>query len=178
MAVLCYIIMMNNLAFVSNHQDAKQERDENIMASETQRETLSRVKKRLLRSFPRYNSILKNRKIIDGGDNTAGGRGCTDGNNIWINAGMSEEEQMMVLAHEAKHIERDDCGKGVEDHELWNFVTDAVINDELESEGMSVRNGVKIEGAKEMGAEKLYEVLLKKKKGQLKEDEMTQEIVA
>jgi len=144
--------------------------DEKIVGSDTAKRKIFTAKQKLLHRSPKFSWIFKSVKIIDGGASTSGGRGCTDGrDNIWLNAGMDEEELVDIMEHEAKHIERKDCDKDVEDFELWNIATDAVINNEMENEGKYIRNGVRIAGAASMGAEKLYKNLLTQKKG-LKEE--------
>ena len=142
--------------------DAKQ--DNNIIASGGQKEKLGRVRRKLVNRFPKY-AFLKNRKIIDNGNSTPGGAGCTNGMEIRINANMDEEEQIAVLAHEAEHIKRGDCEKSVEDPLLWNIATDAVINEELRTNGIKLSRGINIPGAQKMGAEKLYKSLLAQKRG-------------
>ena len=149
------LLLMNN-----------KEQDVNIVASDTAKQKIGGAKQKLVRRSSKYSWLLKSVKIFDGGSSTPGGRGCTNGKDaMWINAEMSEEEMIAVIAHEAKHIERGDCDEAREDFDLWNYYSDAEINEELANEGIHVPNGVRVAGALSIGAEKLYRNALLQKKG-------------
>jgi predicted metal-dependent peptidase len=123
----------------------------------------AKVKLRVVKHFPSLESVLKKAPI----ENTGSGIGHTNGTKISLNAsrlsGESEQEQAAVTAHEAMHIERDDMSKGSgKNHKLWNIASDAVINAEIAAGGLATKLGaVKIPNAKELGAQKIYDILAK-----------------
>lgn len=113
--------------------------------------------------FPRFKEIIKDKRIVeDMMCNTA----YTDGKRIGYNSnflnGLSEDENVFVLAHEIlhimyKHIER---LKG-RDPKIWNYVTDAIINQTLIKAGLKPPEGViLVEGADDYRAEELYDLLI------------------
>lgn len=113
--------------------------------------------------FPRFKEIIKDKRIVeDMKCDTA----YTDGRRIGYNSnflsGLSENESVFVLAHEIshimyRHIERI---KG-RDSKVWNFATDAIINQTLIKAGLEPPEGVIIvEGADNYRAEELYDLLI------------------
>ena len=128
---------------------------------------LNLIKRKVLRLYPAFGSILSSVKyeIVDNssGFTTAG----TNGKIIKINKDfmntLTEDEQMFILAHEVCHIafeHRERCKD--KDKRLWNIATDAIINKNLEHDGLPIlENAVNIEDALNYDADELYERLLK-----------------
>ena len=131
---------------------------------------LDTIKRKVLRMYPAFGSILSSVKyeIVDNksGFPTAG----TNGKIIKINKDfmntLTEDEQIFVLAHEICHIafEHRERKQG-KDQKLWNIATDAIINKNLEQDGLTIpSNGINIEDALNYDAEELYNHLLQEQK--------------
>ena len=131
---------------------------------------ITSLKKKVLRKYPAFGAILISVKyeIVDNSDDikTAG----TNGNIIKINKDfmntLTENEQIFILAHEICHIAFEHIKRSKDkDPRLWNIATDAIINKNLEHDGLTIpKNGVNIADAMNYDAEELYELLLKEQK--------------
>ncbi|MBP5684481.1 MAG: hypothetical protein J6X02_04410 [Bacilli bacterium] len=125
---------------------------------------LLKIKNKLLVKYPFFGTIITNvtynpHNSID----TAG----TDGYDIYYKEefmnGLSEEEQVFILAHEISHIAFNHISRAEgKDMQIWNIVTDAVINAFLENDGLPIPEiAINIPWAKDYNAEELYEVFYK-----------------
>lgn len=98
---------------------------------------------------------------------------ATDGKKIYLDpnyfASLNGEGRLFVLAHEIMHIkflhhlrlERNGIKR---DLEIWNEVTDAIINANLERDGFKIPKGcVNIPRALQYSAEELYNILKEQK---------------
>lgn len=93
----------------------------------------------------------------------------SDGENIFYNpqnlSGLSDSNQVFLLAHELCHIalEHTKRGKG-KDPIIWDRATDAVINQMLKRDGLDIPSGgIDHPEAINYDAEQYYEILLKEK---------------
>ena len=127
---------------------------------------LDALKRKVLRRYPAFGSILSSVKyrVVDKSSNlkTAG----TNGKEIIMNKDymntLTEDEQIFVLAHEICHIafEHKERRQG-KDVKLWNIATDAIINKNLEQDGLPIpERAVNMEEALNYDAEELYNILL------------------
>lgn len=97
-------------------------------------------------------------------------RAATDGSVVYYNPdwfmGLTDEEKMFVYAHEVMHVKFNHIPRCMgRDLDLWNIATDAVINQMLKSENMTMPNvGVDIADAIQHSAEEMYDKLLERKK--------------
>lgn len=130
--------------------------------------------RRVLVKFPLFghcvaNLTIEKKESID----TA----CTDGQTMFYNpeflAGLTNDEQVFLVAHEIchvvlNHIER---SKG-KNPKLWNIATDAVINACLQEEGLPmIQGGVNIPMALHHDAEEMYELLEKEQERRNQQEE-------
>lgn len=130
------------------------------------------IKKKMLRKYPTFGSIISSVKYQIVGNNHPVKTAATDGKTIYVNAdfmaSLPEDEQVFTMAHEVchialKHIQR---SKG-KDQRLWNIATDGVINQHLKKDGLSMpEGGVDILDALKYDAEELYQRLLAEKEEQ------------
>ena len=98
---------------------------------------------------------------------------ATDGKNIFFDpnylASLSDDDRIFLLAHELMHIKfrhmfRLDRGGKRKDREIWNYVTDAIINANLQRDGFTIMKGyVNRPDALDYSAEELYDIVLKEK---------------
>ena len=127
---------------------------------------LDALKRKVLRRYPAFGSILSSVKyrVVDKSSNlkTAG----TNGKEIIMNKDymntLTEDEQIFVLAHEICHIafEHKERRQG-KDVKLWNIATDAIINKNLEQDGLAIpEHAINMEEALNYDAEELYNILL------------------
>ncbi len=127
---------------------------------------LLNIKNKLLVKYPFFGTVIANVKFgIDNSMPTA----YTDGTDIYYNEEfmnkLSEPEQIFILAHEVCHIAFDHINRSKDkDGEVWNIVTDAVINAFLHEDGLPIfEGGIDIPWASDYNAEELYDVFLKNK---------------
>ena len=129
-----------------------------------------KIKAKVLTKYPFLGIILANGKIEETTRSVRGHRTAyADGYDLYyfkeFMDGLTEDEQVFVVAHEAmhnafKHIQR---GKS-KIPEMWNVATDAVINAQLKFDGLSMpKNLVDLPWAKDFDAESLYEVFMENK---------------
>lgn len=120
----------------------------------------------LLKRYPIFNSIIINTPIkVDNSIKTA----CTNGlaimyNEYYLNS-LSLDEQEFVFAHEICHIAFDHINKSYgKDPEIYNIVTDAVINAKLSSDGLKQpKNTINILEASYYDVDTLYQQLITNK---------------
>jgi hypothetical protein len=140
--------------------------DDKIVASnDTVKQNLMKIKKKTLLKLPFLESILKRINIFDRGASTHGGLAATDGNTVEINGGAvvnDTETGVFALAHEAKHIEKNDVSKmsSYSDKRVANIAADALINEDLKNSNITTdKPVVQIAGANAYGADKLYNII-------------------
>ena len=121
------------------------------------------LKDRLLVKYPAFASTIVNIGYYEKPVSTL----CTDGQNIYYNKDylnkLSFNEQLFIFAHEICHIRSNHVlrSKG-KNHKLWNIATDAVINQLLKEDGLTMPAGViNVEEAINYSAEEYYDKLLK-----------------
>ena len=133
---------------------------------------IEKIKTKTLIKYPNFATIIANMDFIKSYNCTSNGHPTagTDGKNFVYHPEfmdkLTEEEQIFILAHEVSHIALDHINRGEgKDSETWNFATDAVINDFLKDDGLTLVNGgVDMEGARKYDAETLYNKLIEEKK--------------
>ena len=123
---------------------------------------LEQIKRKMLVKYPFFGGVIANIKYIETDEvKTA----ATDGINVYYNLSffetLNKEEQTFVLSHETCHIAFDHIRRSEgKEHELWNIATDAVINANLERDGLKMpEGGVRVENALNYNSEELYEKL-------------------
>lgn len=138
------------------------------------------TKRLLLARYPSFGEELANANIEYKTDlkcHTA----ATDGKDIFIDpeylASLSDDDKIFLIAHELMHIKFRHMfrlaknGKRKDD-ELWNYVTDAIINANLKRDGFKVKEGyVDVDEALNYSAEELYDMLFKDKEQKNKGNE-------
>lgn len=135
---------------------------------------INEVKKRMLRKYPSFGSTINNVKYeINNSIETA----CTDGKAIYFNPtfmqSLNSEEQVFIFSHEVCHIALNHIlrSKGKQPY-FWNVATDAVINQHLVHDGLTMVEGaIDIKDALEYDAEELYNKLLEESKKNQQEDQ-------
>lgn len=128
------------------------------------------LKKKVLRRYPAFGGILSSvvYEIVDNSDDIK--TAATNGKIIKINKEymntLTEEEQIFILAHEICHIAFEHIERMKnKDVTLWNIATDAIINKNLEHDGLKMpEHGIDRDDALNYDAEELYEILLKEQK--------------
>lgn len=135
-----------------------------------EKKLLHDTKKLMLVRYPRFASEVASANFEYKKDlkyHTA----ATDGKNIYFDpvylASLDEDERTFLVAHELMHIKfkhalrlLDKNGKK-RDRDIWNTVTDAIINANLERDGFKIKEGyVNIPDALKYSAEELYEKLV------------------
>ena len=126
---------------------------------------INEVIKNLLIRYPDFLGIIQNVEFRKFDGATA----ATDGYIIYYNesylSSLSMQEQIFVLAHEILHIALNHILRSEgKNHEIWNYATDAVINQLLKRDGLRLCSGViDVADALNYTAEELYERKLKEK---------------
>lgn len=126
------------------------------------------IKKRLLRKYPAFGRTINNVKyqIVD--KNSGVQTASTDGKTIFVNKtfmqNLTEDQQTFVFAHEVCHIALNHILRSKDkDPKIWNFATDAVINQFLKKDGLEILDGaIDIKDALNFDAEELYQKLKEK----------------
>ena len=128
---------------------------------------LEAIKAKMLVRYPVFGSVIANTKFISKESITTAE---TDGDDIFYNSkfmeGLSEKQQVFVLAHEVGHIAYDHIsGCDGKDMNTWNEACDAVINIQLYDDGLEIiPNCIFKPDAREYSAEEYYEKLMKENK--------------
>lgn len=124
------------------------------------------LKRKMLVKYPFFGSVVTNVDYKESKDIIAA---ATDGKTIYYNPDFLDElsisEQTFIFAHEVCHIAFNHILRSEnKDHDLWNIATDAVINQFLKRDGLTmVQGSVNIKEAINYDAETLYEKLLQNK---------------
>jgi len=128
---------------------------------------LLNIKNKLLVKYPFFGTIITN--VTYKIDNTLP-TAATNGYDIFYNEefmdSLTEDEQVFILAHEICHIAFNHMNRlENRDMEIWNIVTDAVINAFLHEDGLPlVKDVIDIPWASEYNSEELYEVFYENRK--------------
>ena len=124
------------------------------------------VKRRLTAAYPFFGSLAAGAGYIE----TEGtGSVSNDGIDVLYDPeymdGLSDGQQVSVLAHELCHIAFRHASRGAgKDPAIWNDATDAVINQMLKRDGFELLPGwIDYPEAIDYAAEQYYEVLLSEK---------------
>jgi len=125
------------------------------------------LKRKMLVKYPFFGSVITGINYIDDENISLA---ATNGETIYYNSkalkGYPLEEQIFVFAHEVCHIAFNHIprGKG-KNQNVWNIATDAVINQFLKNDGLSMIKGcIDMPDAVNYNAEDYYEKLLKDNK--------------
>lgn len=124
------------------------------------------LKKKTVAVYPYFGSIAASLECVE----ECSSEGFTrEGNTITYDpqymAGLSENDQLFLMAHELCHIafEHDRRGKG-RDRLIWDDATDAVINQMLKRDGFELMEGcIDYPEATGYDAEQYYSILLEAK---------------
>lgn len=117
---------------------------------------------RTLIYFPIFKILINNLHFIENNSMTTA---CTDGNTIYYNSSffqtLSKDEQVFIIAHELMHITLKHHSRLEERNpEIWNYATDAVINQILRMNGLPLVEGViDCPDALSFSAEEYYEIV-------------------
>lgn len=136
------------------------------------------LKRKMLVKYPFFGSIVTNIGYKESKDIIAA---ATDGKIIYYNPDFLNElnisEQIFIFAHEVCHIAFNHILRSEnKDHDLWNIATDAVINQFLKRDGLTmVQGSVNIKEAINYDVETLYEKLLQNKQS-LESDKSKQDV--
>ncbi|MBO5138229.1 MAG: hypothetical protein J6B89_01145 [Bacilli bacterium] len=142
------------------------------------------TKRLLLLKYPRFGSDLAQAKIEYKTDlkyHTA----ATDGTNVYFDPeylkSLNEDDRIFLLAHELMHIKfmhahrLEDKNGQKRDHDVWNEVTDAIINANLERDGFIIKKGyITDPEALYYTAEELYQKKLKEKQAKQKDGQSSE----
>ena len=117
---------------------------------------------RTLIYFPIFKILINNIHFIE---NNSVETACTNGNTIYYNSSffqnLTKDEQVFIIAHELMHITLKHLSRLEErDMEIWNYATDAVINQILRKNGLPLVKGViDCSDAISFSAEEYYEMV-------------------
>lgn len=136
------------------------------------------LKRKMLVKYPFFGSVVTNVDYKESKDIIAA---ATDGKIIYYNPdflnGLNISEQIFIFAHEVCHIAFNHILRSEnKDNDLWNIATDAVINQFLKRDGLTmVQGGVDIKEAINYDVETLYEKLLQNKQS-IESDKSKQDV--
>ena len=123
---------------------------------------IKNVINRTLIYFPVFKIIINNIKFIENKSiNTA----CTTGRVVYYNPeffnSLTKDQQVFTIAHELMHITLKHLSRREErDMEIWNYATDAVINQLLVKNGLPMIEGlIDCPDALDYSAEEYYEMV-------------------
>ena len=125
---------------------------------------VQKIRNKVLVKYPYFGTITSN--VVFYEDDTIP-TACTDGFDIYYSTefmnGLSEDQQVFVIAHEISHIAFNHINRLKDkEPEVWNIATDAVINAFLMEDGLpNIEHGVNFPWASKFNAEELYGVLIK-----------------
>lgn len=120
------------------------------------------VKSRTLIYFPIFKLLINNIHFVE---NNTIKTAYTNGNTIYYNSSffqsLSKDEQVFILAHELMHITLKHLSRLEKRNiEIWNYATDAVINQILRKNGLPLVAGViDCPEALSFSAEEYYEIV-------------------
>lgn len=108
------------------------------------------IKRKMLAKYPRFGGEIAVANI-EFKDNLPFHTAGTDGKNIYVDPNyfdsLSENDRIFIIAHEIMHIKfmhmyrLTDREGNKRNLELWNIVTDAIINANLERDGFIIKDG-------------------------------------
>lgn len=135
---------------------------------------LRKIKKMMILRYPRFASQIAGAELCYR-TNLPFRTASTDGKNIFFDpdfiAGLTEDEQLFIVAHELMHVKFRHMDRIVDkngqrrDPHLWNIATDAIINANLERDGFTIRKGyINMPEALKYTAEEFYDKLLSEQK--------------
>lgn len=107
---------------------------------------------------------------------------ATDGKHVFFSpnffATLTEEEKVFVYAHEVMHVAFEHMNRSENRNQrLWNYATDAVINQILQKENLPMPKGcVDVKNAINYSAEEMYEILLQEKQRRQQDNQSQQQI--
>jgi len=137
------------------------------------------TKRKMLAKYPRFGGEIA-ASTISFRDDLPCPTAATDGKNIFIDPdyfeSLKENDRLFLIAHEVMHIKfmhmyrLIDKNGNKRDLELWNIATDAIINANLERDGLNISDGyINMPEALNYTAEEFYDILLKKREQQNQE---------
>ena len=124
------------------------------------------LKRKVIARYPFFGSVAANVEYQETEDVEAME---TDGEQIFYNpkylSGLSDGNQLFLLAHELCHIAFEHAARGQgKDPVIWENATDAVINQMLKRDGLDIPSGgLDYPEAIDYDAEQYYEILLQEK---------------
>lgn len=123
---------------------------------------INNVIDRTLIYFPIFKILIKNIHFVEDNNIVTA---CTNGDTIYYNSSffqtISKDQQASVIAHELMHITLKHLSR-LENRniEIWNYATDAVINQILKKNGLPLVEGViDCPDALSFSAEEYYEII-------------------
>ena len=139
------------------------------------------TKRKMLAKYPSFGSEIANCSI-EYRDNLKYGTAATDGKNVYLDpqyfASLNEDERIFIMGHEVLHkkflhmFRLIDKNGEKRDLDTWNTATDAIINANLERDGFKIKQGyINRPEALKYTAEEFYEILLKEKEMQEKQNQ-------
>lgn len=143
------------------------------------------LRKKLIVKYPRFASLVANVEI-EFRTNLKYDTAATDGKKIFFSPNFfksqPEDVLLFTLAHEVMHIkfrhhERQLDKNGKErDKETWNIATDAIINANLERDGLKgTEDTVRVEGALNFTSEELYNLIYDPEKDKDEQNDQSNE---
>lgn len=120
------------------------------------------IKKALLIKYPLFgNTIINTNFIFDNNEHLFSYPAYTDGKNVYYTNTIKDftfDEQVFIMAHELLHIALKHCFRNPgRNHDVLNFVTDAIINQLLVRDGLTMPEGcINVPDALEYSSEELY----------------------
>ncbi len=151
----------------------------------SEQKDLETLKKKLIVKYPRFASQIANIEI-EFKTNLKFDTAATDGKKIYFSPNFvksqPEDVLLFVLAHEVMHIKfrhherKFDKNGNERDKETWNIATDAIINANLERDGLKgLEDVVRVEGALNFTSEELYELIYDQEKNKQEQNEQSNE---
>ncbi len=151
----------------------------------SEQKDLETLRKKLIVKYPRFASLIANIGI-EFRTNLQFDTAATDGKKIYFSPNFvksqPEDVLLFTLAHEVMHIkfrhhERKFDKDGKErDKETWNIATDAIINANLERDGLKgIEDAVRVEGALNFTSEELYDLIYDPEKNKQEQNEPSNE---
>ncbi len=127
---------------------------------------MAALKRKVLSMYPFFGSIAADVECWETDEiETIKSKGADIFYNPRYIAGLSDNDQMFLLSHELCHIALDHASRGKgKDPVIWHTAADAVINQMLKRDGLSIiRGGVDYPEAIDYDTEQYYEILLREK---------------
>lgn len=138
-----------------------------IMNKNTETKEIQSIKKGIASHFPLLEPFMSRVPFQKTNDvKTA----ATNGHQVFYadsyTSKLTFEEKIFLFAHEIMHIAFDHVMRsGTKDPKVWNYATDAVINQRLKASGLPMpAGGIDIPEAANKSAEEMYDKLMEKEK--------------